>query len=357
MEYLDLAGLTRFHTGLRNKFLLQANVANNLTTTASGKALDARQGKALSDLVATNATAIGQSASPYVHTKTGTVHNFAGTGKLGFATLVADYADDDTFTVNGTAVTVVGDESALKTGGSVLFSLDGTTLYLYKTANVFEIPDGASALPVNNVKIWVECAGLNYESAGSPTLESIVVNSNLCATLMNSQNAVNYMIRSTAIQTAVLGSTTAIAALDASSPWTSPIMTSATTPVGYSVTANSQNQGLAYYITSLTNYWEATTGNVDSWCTLQIPVDLWVYKICMHQYGTGTMVRHFYGSTDGESWTDIVSPFTGTAANADIDFELIALPSTTKYRYIKLYNVGNRMKTSKLKIYGRTMEV
>ncbi len=50
MAYLDKKGLSSFFTGLKDLFLLKANVANNLTTTAAGKALDARQGKTLKTL-------------------------------------------------------------------------------------------------------------------------------------------------------------------------------------------------------------------------------------------------------------------------------------------------------------------
>lgn len=57
MSYLSLDGLTRFYAGIKSRYLLKANVANNLTTTAAGKALDARQGKALKDSVDALSTA------------------------------------------------------------------------------------------------------------------------------------------------------------------------------------------------------------------------------------------------------------------------------------------------------------
>jgi len=51
MAYLDQQGLARLWVGLKNRILLKTQVANNLTTTAEGYALDARQGKALNDAV------------------------------------------------------------------------------------------------------------------------------------------------------------------------------------------------------------------------------------------------------------------------------------------------------------------
>lgn len=50
MAYLDKSGLTRFYDGMKSRFLLKSAVANDLTVTAAGYVLDARQGKALADL-------------------------------------------------------------------------------------------------------------------------------------------------------------------------------------------------------------------------------------------------------------------------------------------------------------------
>lgn len=50
MAYLDKTGLARFYDGMKSRFLLKSAVANDLTVTAAGYVLDARQGKALADL-------------------------------------------------------------------------------------------------------------------------------------------------------------------------------------------------------------------------------------------------------------------------------------------------------------------
>lgn len=82
MAYLDQNGLKRFFTNLKSLFVLKANVANNQTTTAEGKVLDARQGKLLRDLVdlkaqtstrVVNVTAAGWQASGGMYTQTVTV--------------------------------------------------------------------------------------------------------------------------------------------------------------------------------------------------------------------------------------------------------------------------------------------
>ena len=51
MAFLDETGLTHLWGKITNKFLAKSNVANNLTTTSEGYALDARQGVALMNAI------------------------------------------------------------------------------------------------------------------------------------------------------------------------------------------------------------------------------------------------------------------------------------------------------------------
>ena len=51
MSFLDETGLTHLWGKITNKFLAKSNVANNLTTTSEGYALDARQGVALMNAI------------------------------------------------------------------------------------------------------------------------------------------------------------------------------------------------------------------------------------------------------------------------------------------------------------------
>ena len=51
MAYLDLNGLKRVGTRLNALFVRQDKIANNVSTTAAGMVLDARQGKALQDAI------------------------------------------------------------------------------------------------------------------------------------------------------------------------------------------------------------------------------------------------------------------------------------------------------------------
>lgn len=52
--------VTALVNALTNKFVSKSDVANDLSTTASGKVLDARQGKVLNDLIGTAIQYINQ---------------------------------------------------------------------------------------------------------------------------------------------------------------------------------------------------------------------------------------------------------------------------------------------------------
>ena len=54
MAFLDETGLAHLWSKTTNKFLAKSNVANNLTTTSEGYALDARQGAALMNAISGN---------------------------------------------------------------------------------------------------------------------------------------------------------------------------------------------------------------------------------------------------------------------------------------------------------------
>lgn len=77
-----------------------------------------------------------QGVSTYTHSKSGTVHNFVGTGNNGKAKMTADVAAGDTFTVNGQSVSAYcGPESATDamagetySGKWVTFVFDGAQL-------------------------------------------------------------------------------------------------------------------------------------------------------------------------------------------------------------------------------------
>ena len=350
MGYLNLSGLSRFYTGLKGKFLLQSNVANVLTTTAAGKALDARQGKALKGLI--------DGGNPtYTHTKNGTVHNFAGAGKLGYAILTADYASGDTFTVNGTPVTVYGDMSMLADDAGVVLTVSGGVLYFYAAASPFTIPDGDTVATLNDADIWLSCAGVNPATAGNPTLSAILSSQSYCETLMNSANAVNYMLRSPTILGKIPDSTTAIAALNASNPFVSQYMTSSNTPTGYAAVGESSSAVPWQALSEEYGY-----QNTSTWLKIQLPEPIWPFQVvCKTKTNNGSAgygtTLYIDGSADNSMWTQIGDCVVGNTAFSNLN--TIVLSATQQYQYYRFRRVGGGTDwcVNFTKFSGKTREV
>lgn len=114
-KLIDLDALSRYHQKLK------ASYQNDLTATAAGRALDARQGKALKALVDE------MGVHMYAHQRSGTAHLLTGSGVVGRAYITAAYQSGDTFFVNGAAVTAyMGEDTVdeLPAGRWVTFVYD-----------------------------------------------------------------------------------------------------------------------------------------------------------------------------------------------------------------------------------------
>lgn len=364
MGYLDNAGLSRFYEGIKSRYFLKANVANDLTTTEAGKALDARQGKALDASVKAAIARAEQSSSPYAHSRTGTVHELTGTGKLGHTVMTADYEDGDTFAVNGEAVTVVGEADELVEGSAMIFSLEEDGLYIYAISNPFAVPDGATALPVDDVKTWIECTGLRYAQVGSPSLTAVLADESLLGTLFASINAMEYFKRSLGLQTEMYQSVVAKAALDASAPFISAEMTSATSPEGYSVTTSAfgGGNGQPWNCTTADKIYQPFNVHAGRWVALSLPQAVWPYRITLNNQGINmtadgnafgsfpTLGFYIQASKDGKTWVDLVE-----VLNTHTEKVYYPNPQSQKYQHyrILLTTTTHRANLSNFRIYGK----
>jgi len=91
------------------------------------------------------------------------------------------------------------------------------------------IPDGVTATPVNNISKWQKCAGLK---TGYTSIRQILADTRTLKALINSANAMEYLIRSVDIQAAVLADENAVGILDASMPFITPSMRGISNPYG-----------------------------------------------------------------------------------------------------------------------------
>jgi len=186
------------------------------------------------DGVVDNAKKADNGIHTYTHTKTGTVHYLIGSGDNIKFTATADWNAGDTLNVLGVAVECYNQlferletEEMFRSGATVMAVKNGEKCF-FKTGGA-GIPDGLTVTPVNNILKWQKCAGLK---TGYTTIEQILADTRTLKALINSANAMEYLIRSVDIQAAVLADENAVSILDASMPFITPSMRGVSNPYG-----------------------------------------------------------------------------------------------------------------------------
>lgn len=262
-----------------------------------------------------------------------------------------------------------------------------TVTILDFTAELNSIPEGSTATPTDDIQIWLHCASIwdkNYT-----TISQVLADASTLQALIASNNAADYMARSTTWASDVTADSSAMSyiglndycadALLEDSTWLNaicnstyfesilnvkvPNMTSATTPSG-EVTASSYytaSNNYPYYAFSDNAYaWKPQTGESNSWICYEFTEPVCVKKINFVVGKSGTFtdpVIIFQGSNDGNTWTDITTNITLTSATT----QNIASSNATKFKKYRLYTAENKLlptasqyyQFTKIQYYGR----
>lgn len=199
------------------------------------------------------------------------------------------------------------------------------------TVHLNIIPDGSTVTPVNDIQTWLHCGDIWDKDY--TTLNEVLADNTTLLALISSNNAVDYMVRSTEWATGV---------------GLVPVMTSYTTPVGEVIA--SSDYGVNY------EGWKAfdgtNTGPQDAWVSnngkyanewlgyhFTSPVIVGgvyiqnrnVTSSSIHAMKTGKL----QGSNDGGTWVDIQNlTNSSTDANAET---FIPISNTIAYSYYRVY--------------------
>lgn len=179
------------------------------------------------------------------------------------------------------------------------------------------VPDGATVTPTDVVATWLACGS---RTEGYTTLSAVLADSTCLNALMASDNAVDYLVRSTTFASDITSDSGAMTAIGlnnycantllADSDWCSaicnstyfesvlnvkvPTMTSATTPSG-EVSASSYPSGFDDYLpwqafddvtTPKTKSWQSTSAS-NEWLEYDFTSSIPVYLVKILPYGEG----------------------------------------------------------------------
>ncbi len=217
------------------------------------------------------------------------------------------------------------------------------------SATLSAIPDGKTVTPTDDIQIWLKCASISNKPY--TTLAEVLNDEAVLCTLMATDNAVDYLVRSTT--------------------WTEsnalvPIMTSNTTPSGI-VSASSYYNNLDEYNAyrafdqqDSTRWASASTDITDAWIQYQFPLDTQIGYITIKPAYLNSMLRvKTYSvqiSDNGTNWETIVPTKSLSNINTVIITEQAVTPNSQAYfRIANLSSYANSCEVEEIQFYSASI--
>ena len=317
----------------------------------------------------------------------------------------------DTVTISGqqgslnvsssdTGVATVSESSGVVTITAVGNGSATVSVYAEETANYTQsatvsisvasaiAPDGKTVTPTDDIQTWLNCA--NIWDKTYTTINEVLADSTTLLALISSNNAADYMKRSTTWASSVTANSTAMSYIGANdycadtlladSTWRTeicnstyfesvlnvkvPTMTSATTPSGEVSESGSQDSstlGWKAFDNDNSTRWTIPETTSTEWVMYHFTTPVKINKCyCLFNIG-GSIVKarcewiKVEGSNNGTDFTSLVTYDTQELSDAANDITL-QFADTTKYSYIRLSvkkKITNSFGITTLQFYGR----
>lgn len=264
---------------------------------------------------------------------------------------------------------------------------DSTTVVISDTATLHQIPTGSTATPVNDIQTWLHCA--NIWNKNYTTINQVLADTSTLLALISSNNAADYMARSTNWASSVCANQTAMGYIGnnnycankllANSTWRNaicnstyfenvlnvkvPTMTSNTTPSGQvlaSSVINSDDINQAYHAFDgidgvISPNWSSNV-EVHPWLGYMFTRKVIVYKMYISNFVQAEYsVTNFkiQASNDGNSWVDV----SDSIVLSPNEKKYVVLNNTNSYQRYRIYanSIGSTGRCSiiEAQFYGR----
>lgn len=190
--------------------------------------------------------------------------------------------------------------------------------------NVHKIPDGRTVTPTDDIQIWLHCADIWDKTYTK--LAEVLADTDTLSALMASENAVDYMVRSTAWAV----------------PITVPAMTSDTTPSGVaSASACTSCSAYNAFDGALDSVWQVNNGGQGGYVQYMFdsPVNIVACKlITSSDSGNSPRVKDYTikGSNDGIEWSSPLAEGTIARSTATEITEDITLDNAEEYLFYRV---------------------
>lgn len=287
-------------------------------------------------------------------------------------TLVFDVSEGGTWVVSGTVE-----------GATYSESVDVT--FEYTAPPLVALPDGSTALPVNDIQMWLKCAGIRDKDY--TTLSQVLADTETFIALCADSNACDYMARSTNWASGVAADSTAMlivgkynycankllsnstwnSAIRNSTYWESvlksliPTMTGYTTPSGEVIyNGTPQNNYLPWHAFNS----DGTSGQVNIGQNVYLGYGfeepkqinkMYFYYIHFSITSNPNAVIQIIASDDKTTWEVLKDNISVTVSGYTTTFEF---DNNTAYKYyavrLKSYSAGSSFGWFYCEMYGRT---
>ena len=288
------------------------------------------------------------------------------------------YATDSpyTFTVHSAGVwTITGSRNGITETQTVTISTTGQTESITLTI----LPDGSTITPTDDVQILLNCADI-WDKTTYTTIADLIADDTSLLTVLTSDNAIDYLVRSTTFASAITADSDAMAMIGsydyasdtllADSTWATaiaestykdsvinvsvPTMTSDTTPSG-KVVASSSNTGAGRYawkafdkINADSNQWQSATGQSSAWIYYEFErkSKIKLVEITPSASSNGSRIKDFDIMSSNDEFSTSNTLYSDSIANEylSVTKHLYIIPNTTEYQAYKV-NIKNTWET------------
>ena len=243
------------------------------------------------------------------------------------------------------------------------------------------VPDGSTVTPTDDVQILLACAGITDKAY--TTISQLLADSTSLQTVISSNNAIDYLVRSTTWATDMCADSTAMSyiglnnyasnTLLADSTWCEamlqssykdsvfnvkvPVMTSNNTPSGYIASALTEaSTAKAYHAFNGndTDYWAPSNVNLPTWVQIKFPSNVDIYGFELKETNANRIPSSYSisDSTNGSDFTTLYSDSTQPQSVMD-KLQIFSEKATAQYFRMTISVVHQYIGVFELQFYGR----
>ena len=243
------------------------------------------------------------------------------------------------------------------------------------------VPDGSAITPINDIQTWLLCGGIVDKAY--TTLNEVLADRDTLVKLMASDNAADYLVRSTSWVSGITANETAMGAIGASdycsetllsdSTWCAaivasayrssvlntevPTMTSNTTPSGVASASSQSSTGYPWkaFDAEWSDGWGTASTTTDSWLCYDFGKKVKGFVALVNSYASVAVKYVIEGSNDATTWTALTSEITGYVLDRTVKTSLFT-QNVDEYRYYRFRCTGGgsgNLGGINMQIYGR----